>query len=73
MKGKLGDGARPALLSFGLGLCRASLGHEKTRLQCRVVELTIWDMLSLAFDGAPPAHFKDGQRFQVRVLYFSRR
>lgn len=31
----------------------------------RVVELTVWDVLSLAFDGAPTGHFKDGQRFQV--------
>ncbi|KAI0253208.1 hypothetical protein BJV78DRAFT_220331 [Lactifluus subvellereus] len=34
----------------------------------RVVELTVWDVLSLTFDGAPAGHFKDGQRFQITNL-----
>ena len=32
----------------------------------RVVELTVWDVLSLSFDEAPGGRFKEGQRFQVR-------
>ncbi len=31
----------------------------------RVVEMTAWDVLSLAFDGAPEGQFKEGQAFQV--------
>ena len=31
----------------------------------RVVELTVWDVLSLSFDGGTAGHFKEGQRFQV--------
>jgi breast cancer 2 susceptibility protein len=31
----------------------------------RLVELTVWEVLSLAFDGAPVGQFKEGQRFQV--------
>ena len=31
----------------------------------RVVELTVWDLLSLSFDGGTAGNFKDGQRFQV--------
>lgn len=32
----------------------------------RVVELTVWDVLSLSFNEAPGGQFKEGQRFQVR-------
>ena len=32
----------------------------------RVVELTVWDVLTLSFDEAPAGQFKEGQRFQVR-------
>ena len=32
----------------------------------RVVELTVWDVLSLSFDEAPVGQFKEGQLFQVR-------
>jgi hypothetical protein len=31
----------------------------------RTVELTVWDVLSLAFDGASAGQFKEGQAFQV--------
>ena len=31
----------------------------------RMVELTVWDVLSLAFDGASAGQFKEGQAFQV--------
>jgi len=31
----------------------------------RVVELTVWDVLTLSFDEAPGGQFKEGQRFQV--------
>ena len=31
----------------------------------RVVEMTVWDVLSLAFDGSPVGQFKEGQAFQV--------
>ncbi|KAH9958901.1 hypothetical protein BGW80DRAFT_1372376 [Lactifluus volemus] len=34
----------------------------------RLVELTVWEVLSLAFDGAPVGQFKEGQRFQVTNL-----
>ncbi|KAI9511878.1 hypothetical protein F5148DRAFT_178985 [Russula earlei] len=34
----------------------------------RVAELTVWDVLSLGFDGTPAGHFKEGQRFQVTNL-----
>jgi hypothetical protein len=34
----------------------------------RVVELTAWDVLTLSFDEAPAGQFKEGQRFQVRLL-----
>ena len=33
----------------------------------RVVELTVWDVLSLAFDGATAGQFKEGQAFQVSL------
>jgi hypothetical protein len=35
----------------------------------RVIELTAWDVLSLAFDGTPAGHFKEGQRFQVSFVH----
>lgn len=31
----------------------------------RMVELTVWDVLSFAFDGATAGQFKEGQAFQV--------
>src|SRR5712671_2134531 len=31
----------------------------------RIVELTVWDVLELGFDGAPAGHFKEGRGFQV--------
>jgi len=34
----------------------------------RMVELTVWDVLELGFDGAPVGHFKEGQNFQVTNL-----
>lgn len=34
----------------------------------RAVELTAWDVLSLSFDKAPGGKFKEGQRFQVRLI-----
>ena len=34
----------------------------------RAVELTVWDVLSLSFDGAPGGQFKEGRRFQVRLI-----
>jgi hypothetical protein len=30
-----------------------------------MVELTVWDVLSFAFDGATAGQFKEGQAFQV--------
>jgi len=33
-----------------------------------VVELTVWDVLSLSFDEASAGQFKEGQRFQVRPV-----
>ena len=38
----------------------------------RAVELTVWDVLSLSFDGATAGHFKEGQRFQVSSRAHSR-
>jgi hypothetical protein len=35
----------------------------------RVVELTAWDVLSLSFDSGTAGHFKEGQRFQVCLVY----
>jgi breast cancer 2 susceptibility protein len=35
----------------------------------RVVELTVWDVLSLSFDEAPVGQFKEGQRFHVRFNF----
>ena len=32
----------------------------------RVVELTVWDVLTISFDEAPAGQLKEGQRFQVR-------
>jgi len=34
----------------------------------RVVELTVWDVLSLGFDGVGAGHLVEGQRFQVTNL-----
>jgi hypothetical protein len=34
----------------------------------RVVELTVWDVLSLGFDGVAAGHLVEGQRFQVSSL-----
>ena len=31
----------------------------------RTVELTVWDVLSLGFDGGPAGQFKEGQTFLV--------
>jgi hypothetical protein len=28
----------------------------------------VWDVLSLAFDGAPAGQFKESQRFQVSLV-----
>lgn len=39
--------------------------RETRRPARRVVEMTVWDVLSLAFDGAPAGQFKEGQAFQV--------
>lgn len=33
----------------------------------RVVELTVWDVLSLALDGASAGQFGEGQAFQVSL------
>ncbi len=35
----------------------------------RVVELTVWDVLSLSFNDAAVGHFKEGQRFQVSNVH----
>ncbi|KAI0297548.1 hypothetical protein B0F90DRAFT_1738028 [Multifurca ochricompacta] len=42
--------------------------RAKRRPAHRVVELTVWEVLSLAFDGVTAGQFKDGQRFQVTNL-----
>ena len=34
----------------------------------RLAEITAWDVLSLAFEGARAGQFKEGQSFQVSLL-----
>ena len=53
--------------SFRVLLLRDDDARATRRPARRVVELTVWDVLSLAFDGVPAGQFKEGQIFQVSI------
>jgi hypothetical protein len=53
--------------NFRVVLMRDNDAHAARRPALRAVELTIWDVLSLAFDGGPAGQFKEGQTFQVSI------
>ncbi|KAH9980761.1 hypothetical protein BJV74DRAFT_897318 [Russula compacta] len=42
--------------------------HATRRPALRLAELTVWDVLTLTFEGARAGHFKEGQSFQVTNL-----
>jgi hypothetical protein len=42
--------------------------HATRRPALRLAEVTVWDVLTLTFEGARAGHFKEGQSFQVSLL-----
>jgi hypothetical protein len=53
--------------SFRVLLMRDDDARATRRPALREVELTVWDVLSLAFDGGPAGQFKEGQTFLVSI------